>query len=126
LTLRQSELRERQQMNQVRLDVQNAQTGLIQIRAQYLAAQKTRVLQEQALDAEQKKYQLGASTIYFVIQAQRDLATAEGSEVATMANYMRARTQMNLVTGQTLQAHNIKLEEARMGSVARPPDIPKP
>ena len=126
LTLRQSELRERQQTNQVRVDVQTAQIGLVQSRSRYMAAQKTRILQEQALDAEQKKYQLGASTIYFVIQAQRDLATAQGAEVAAMANYMRAKTQLELVTGQTLQAHNIKLDEAKMGAVARAPDVPKP
>jgi outer membrane protein TolC len=126
LTLRQTQLRERQQMNQIRVDVQNAQIGLRQIRAQYLAARKTRELQILALDAEQKKFSLGASTIYLVIQAQRDLATAEGGEVSAMANYMRARTQMELVTGQTLEAHNIKLTEARAGTVNRAPDIPKP
>ena len=126
LTLRQAELRERQQINQVRVDVQNAQIGLVQSRSRYKAAQKTRVLQEQALDAEQKKYQLGASTIYFVIQAQRDLATAQGAEVTAMASYMHAKVQLELVTGQTLQSHNIKLDEAKAGSVARAPDVPKP
>ena len=126
LTLRQAELRERQQINQVRVDVQNAQIAQVQSRSRYLAALKTRVLQEQALDAEQKKYQLGASTIYFVIQAQRDLATAQGAEVTAMANYMHAKTQLELVTGQTLQAHNVKMDEAKLGSVARPPDIPRP
>ena len=126
LTLRQAEIRERQQTNQVRVDVQTAQIGLVQSRSRFMAAQKTRVLQEQALDAEQKKYQLGASTIYFVIQAQRDLATAQGAGVTAMANYMRAKTQLELVTGQTLQAHSIKLDEAKLGSVARAADIPKP
>ena len=85
-----------------------------------------RELQVLALDAEQKKFQAGASTNYLVIQAQRDLATAEGGEVSALANYKRAQTQMELVTGQTLVAHNIKLEEARVGSVNRPPDIPRP
>jgi outer membrane protein len=126
LTLRQTELRERQQMNQIRVDVQNAQIGLRQIRSQYLAARKTRQLQILALDAEQKKFQLGASTIYLVIQAQRDLATAEGGEVSALANYKRAQTQMELVTGQTLAAHSIRLDEARTGSVSRLPDIPRP
>ena len=74
LTLRQNELRQRQQLNQIRVDVQNALIGLQQSRARYQSAQKSRVLQEQTLDAEQKKYALGASTIFFVIQAQRDLA----------------------------------------------------
>ena len=58
------------------MDVQNALIGLQQARARYQAALKQRVLEEQTLDAEQKKYALGASTIYLVIQTQRDLATA--------------------------------------------------
>lgn len=126
LTLRQQELRERQQQNQVRLDVQNAQIAVLQSRSRYLAAQKTRILQEQSLDAEQKKYALGASTIFLVIQAQRDLATAEGNEVTSMANYMRSKTQLNLATGQTLSANRISMDEARMGSVKRTADVPNP
>ena len=78
LTLRQNELRQRQQLNQIRVDVQNAIIGLQQSRARYQSAQKSRVLQEQTLDAEQKKYALGASTIFFVIQAQRDLGAGTG------------------------------------------------
>jgi glucokinase len=37
---------------------------------------ETRILQERTLDSEQKKFQLGSSTPFLVIQAQRDLATA--------------------------------------------------
>ena len=63
LTLRQNELRQRQQLNQIRVDVQNALIGLQQSRAQYQAAQKARVLQEQRLDAETKKFAAGMSTL---------------------------------------------------------------
>ena len=73
------------------MEVQNALIGLQQSRARYQAAQKSRVLQEQNLDAEQKKYALGASTIFFVIQAQRDLALAQAVEVAALSTYNRAR-----------------------------------
>jgi outer membrane protein TolC len=126
LQLRQSELRQRQQINQIRVDVQNALIGVQQARSRYQAALKNRVLQEQNLDAEQKKYALGASTIFFVIQAQRDLATAQASEVSAMANYSRARVQMELVTGQTLKANNISISEAREGKVSRPPSALPP
>ncbi len=119
LNLRQSEIRERQLINQIRVDVQNALIGLTQARARYLTAQKNRVLQEQTLDAEQKKYALGASTIFFVIQAQRDLATAQASEVSAMASYSRSKIQMEFVTGQTLKAHDIDIGEAKKGKVAR-------
>ncbi len=55
----------------------NALIAVQQARASYKSAAKTRVLQEQTLAAEEKKYALGASTIFFVIQAQRDLALAQ-------------------------------------------------
>ncbi len=121
LQLRQAEIRQRQQLNQIRVDVQNALIGVTQARARYLTAQKNRTLQEQTLDAEQKKYALGASTIFFVIQAQRDLATAQAQEVSAMAAYSRAKVQMEFVTGQTLQAHDINIGEAKKGKVSRAP-----
>ncbi|BDC52403.1 hypothetical protein F183_A47180 [Bryobacterales bacterium F-183] len=124
LSLRQNEIRQRQQINQIRVDVQNALIGVSQARARYLTAQKNRVLQEQTLDAEQKKYALGASTIFFVIQAQRDLATAQSQEVSAMASYSRAKVQMEFVTGQTLKANSINIDEAKKGKVDRVSVIP--
>jgi outer membrane protein len=121
LSVRQSELRLQAQLNQVRVEVQNALIGLQQGRARYQAAYKSRILQEQTLDAEQKKYALGASTIYFVIQAQRDLATAQGAEVAALATYSRARVEMDRAVGQTISANNIMVDEAMKGSISKPP-----
>ncbi len=122
LTLRQNELRQRQELNQIRVDVQNALIGLQQSRAQYQAAVKSRILQEQTLDAEQKKYALGASTVFFVIQAQRDLATAQGAEVAALSSYNRARVSLNRSTGKILDVYNVSIDEARKGQVRRGPD----
>jgi outer membrane protein len=121
LNLRQSELAYQRQINNVRVDVQNALIALQQARARYQAAEKNRALQEQTLDAEQKKYALGASTVFLVIQAQRDLAQAEASRVQALAAYARARTQLDLATGQTLEENNILVEEAKRGTVAAPP-----
>ncbi len=120
LSIRQSEIRFQQQMNQVRVDVQNALISLQQARARYQTALKNRVLQEQTLDAEQKKYALGASTIFFVIQAQRDLTSAQASEVAALSTYARARNDLERATGQTLVANSIEMDEAIKGVVSRP------
>jgi outer membrane protein TolC len=121
LTLRQSELRQRQELNQIRVDVQNALIGLQQNRSRYQAAQKSRVLQEQTLDAEQKKYALGASTIFFVIQAQRDLAQAQAVEVAALSTYNRARVALDRATGDILTTYNVSVDEAMKGRVAHAP-----
>ncbi|MDP2996199.1 MAG: TolC family protein [Bryobacterales bacterium] len=121
LNLRQSELQQQQQINQVRVDVQNSMIGVQQARARFQTATKNRLLQEQNLDAEQKKYALGASTIFFVIQAQRDLATAQAGEVAALSAYALARVELNRATGQTLENNNIMIDEAVKGQVSRPP-----
>ncbi len=130
LGLRQQQLALQRLENQVRVDVQNAVIAQQQARARYQAAIKARVLQEQTVDAEQKKFALGASTIYNVILAQRDLANAQSMEVAAMSNYAKARVELDRATGQTLTNNNISMAEAFSGSVSRgptpPPAVPQP
>ena len=121
ITLRQSEVRLQQQLNQVRVEVENALIGLQQGRARFQTAVKNRVLQEQTLDAEQKKYALGASTIFFVIQAQRDLTSAQAAEVAALSTYAHSRVEIERSTGQTLAAYDVQIDEAVKGVVSRTP-----
>jgi outer membrane protein len=127
LQLRQTELGLQKQINQIRVDVQNALIALQQARAQYESATQARILQEQSLDAEQKKFQLGSSTPYNVILAQRDLATARQVEVGALTAYGLARAQLDQVTGDTLDKNNIHIDEAKTGKVARQsnPVIPR-
>lgn len=121
LTLRQQQISLQRQENQIRVEVQNAVIAVQQARARHQAAQKARVLQEQTVDAEQKKYELGASTIYNVILTQRDLLQAQSNEVAALSVYSKARVELERATGQTLEKNNISLDEAFRGSVSRPP-----
>ena len=104
----------------MRVDVQNAVIGLQQARARYEASVKARVLQQQTLDADQKKYGLGASTAYQVVQDQRDLASAESAEVQAMANYTHARIAFDQAVGTTLDVNHISLAEALSGHVQAP------
>ena len=62
LTQRQMETAAQQLRNAALLDVRNSYIALTQDRAQVAAAIKARQLQQETFDAEQKKYQLGAST----------------------------------------------------------------
>ncbi|MCL4402230.1 MAG: TolC family protein [Acidobacteria bacterium] len=122
LVLRQQQLQLQRLENQVRVDVQNALIAQQQAWARYQAAAKARVLQEQTVDAEQKKFALGASTIYNVILAQRDLATAKSAEVAATSAYAKSRVDLSRVTGQTLSDNNISIRDAYRGSIQRPAD----
>jgi outer membrane protein TolC len=121
LNLRQNQLLLQRQINQIRVDVQNAITAVNQARAQYEAAVKGRVLQEQTLDADQKKLALGATTVYQVIQDQRDLTTAAAAEVTAQATYAGARVQLDVATGLTLANNNVEFDEAKTGHVSKAP-----
>ena len=96
--------------------------GVRQARAQYEAARKSRVLQEKTLEAEQKKFNLGASTIFEIVQVQRDLAFSRTDEIRSQNNYIKAKISLDLSTGQTLEKSNISIDEAYDGSVSKSAD----
>jgi outer membrane protein len=128
LELRQNQLNLRKNMNQVTVDVQNAVIGLQQARVRYDAASKSRQLQEETLAGDRRRYALGATTAFQVIQDQRDLATSQSTEVQAMANYTHARISLDQALGTTLEINNISLDEAMRGRIARdsvlPADLP--
>ena len=121
---RQAQMRLRQLENTVRAEVRNAVIGLQQNRVRLDAARKARELQQRTLDAEQKKFQFGASTIFLVIQAQRDLAEAEGAVVRALGDYMKSRVELERSTGETIVKNRIILDEAYQGQITRPPQVP--
>ena len=122
LERRQEDIRFRQQENAIRAEVRNAVIGVQQARAVFAAAEKTRILQERTLDAEQKKFKLGASTIFFVVEAQRDLALARSAEITAQNNYIKAKVELDRAIGETLAANNIAIDEAYDGRVSKSPD----
>ncbi len=124
LQLRQQQLGERRLLNDIRVEVLNAEIAVRQAKALYDAAVKERELQEETLQAEQKKYALGASTVFFVIQYQRDLAQAQSNEVAALASYRKARVDLDQAIGETLDTYHVDIAEARQGVVSRSPDVP--
>jgi hypothetical protein len=52
---------------------------------------------------------------------QRDLAVAQSAEVNALSSYSRAKVQLGIATGQTLNNYNISIGEAFRGAVSRPP-----
>ncbi len=124
LEYRQSQLNLKQQENLIAINVRNDAFTVEQNRARVAAAQQARELSAQTLDAEQKKYNLGASTYLAVLQDERDLAQAESNLVSAMTNYAKSRVQLDKDTAQTLDRNNIKIDEAVTGSVKTLPTIP--
>jgi outer membrane protein len=115
IEIRQNELTLQKTINQVRVDVQNAVIGIQQARARHEAATKARVLAEQSLEADQKKFELGATTAFQVVQDQRDLANAQSSEVQAMANFTHARISLDQSLGRTLEVNGVSVADALKG-----------
>ncbi len=124
LEYRQSQMRLQQLENQVRIEVRNAQFSVTQNRASVASAQAAVDLGHQSLDAEQKKYALGASTTTLVLQNESALAQAESTLVSAMAAYEKAQVELDRATGLLLDHAGILLSDAEHGEVTRMPNIP--
>jgi outer membrane protein len=124
LLQRQLEAQMQQMRNAAVLDVRNSYIALTQDRAQVQAASKARELQQQTFDAEQKKYQLGASTVYNVILTQRDLINAQGAEIRALANLVEAKANYERAVGRTLEVNRVTIADAKHGQIERDTLIP--
>jgi outer membrane protein TolC len=124
LQQRQNEASLQKTQNSVAVDVRNAQITLAQDKAAVDTAIQSRILAEQTLDAEQKKFLLGASTVYNVILTERDLATARSTEVRALANLAEAKVNFDRALGRTLEVNRIDVADAKHPGVNQVPLIP--
>jgi outer membrane protein len=127
LQLRQSQITTEKDFRQVAVDVSNYSVAVRQARARYQAAVQNRILEQQLLDAEEKRLTAGLSTPYNVILQQRDLATANSTEIAAKVAYSDARIALNQALGTTLEANHVSMQDARSGVVpgtSSPPKAP--
>src|SRR6202790_4541384 len=121
---RQAQLRIQQIENQIRIEVRNAQFGVQQNRASVASAQAALDLGHQSLDAEQKKYALGASTSTLVLQNEAAMTQAEVTLVSAKAAYEKAEVELDRAIGLLLDHAGIQIAEAERGEVTHAPNIP--
>lgn len=124
LSLRQQQLSAAKDSHQAEVDVMNAYVAMQQARARYEAAVQSRILSQQLLEAEQKKFAAGESTSSNVAAQQRDLLAAQASELDAEVSWQAAKIALDQTTGMTLEANQITLAEAKSGKPARTPALP--
>jgi outer membrane protein TolC len=107
------------------VDISNQLSALRQSRARYSAARETRVLQEQVLAEDRKKFSYGIATFNDLIVDQRTLVAAQISEINAMANFAHARVSLDQVLGETLEKNRISLDEGLNGRVAGESRLPE-
>jgi outer membrane protein len=78
---------------QVRSVGRNVQTNQKRVQS----ARATRELQEKKLEAEEKKFAVGMSSPFFVIQAQRDLSLARVVEIQAISDYNKSLVDFEAV-----------------------------
>jgi outer membrane protein TolC len=124
MELRQSQMRLQQLYTQIRIQVINGQYALTNDRAQVAAAQASRDYAAQSLEAEQKKYKLGASTSANVLQQGRSLAISENTLISATAAYAKDRAALLQLLASTLDRYGISITDAAAGTMTQKPLIP--
>jgi outer membrane protein TolC len=94
----------------VRLDVLNAVSQVESSKASVKLALVALDFARKYLEAEQKKYELGTSQIYFVLQAQQSLVNAESALVQNSIGYKRSMLNLFRRTGELLDDRGIQLQ----------------
>lgn len=74
------------------------------------ATKSARTYAEAALDAEQKKYAVGKSTTFTVLQLQNNLTSARSQEIRALANYNQALASLAAAEGSSLQRDKLDVE----------------
>jgi len=94
---RQTIAQSRQLELQIATEVTNAALMVDANRERLEAAAAARELAERRLEAEQSRFDVGLSTNFFVVQAQRDLRDAQNAELRALLDYRRAQVEFERV-----------------------------
>ncbi|MDT8378801.1 MAG: TolC family protein [Desulfotignum sp.] len=95
----------------IRLDIRLAVNEIERSRQQIHASGITRRSEEQTVQAEIERFNVGASTALLVAQAQRDLLVSQIAEVRATINYRIALIRLFLAEGSLLARRGIVFNE---------------
>ena len=98
---------------QIAAEVTNAALQIQSIDERVEAARAARELAAERLAAEQRKFEVGLSTNFFIVQAQRDLATARDTELRAILDYQNAVIEFERVQQTSLDRAGISLVGGR-------------
>jgi outer membrane protein TolC len=115
--VKQTQVRYKQLQNLVALQIEDALIAMRRARASYEAAIQARKFQQESLEAEQARFEVGASTAFFVIQYESLLAQARSTEVAAKSSWLKARAALEFATGALLNNHGVSIDAAKKGSM---------
>jgi len=109
-TLQQVVLQLKQLEQNVMVDIDNAVKQAQSSYESVDATRQARIYAEAALDAEQKKYAVGKSTTFTVLQLQNNLTAARSNEIRALANYNEALVNLAAAEGSTIERNGIDIQ----------------
>ena len=68
-------------------------------------------LANKTMAAEQRKYELGSSTIFLVLEAQTEVAAAQQTLLRAEVGYQLALATVDHATGELLQPYHVQIAE---------------
>ena len=104
------QLRSRQQA--ITLEVRNAVHQLEVSKLSLAASADALDLAKKSLAADQRKYELGAETIFFVLDSQNTVQQAEQSYVQAQIGYQLALAGLDHATGELLEHNSVLISDS--------------
>jgi outer membrane protein TolC len=99
---------QREQLEQlIQVDVRNALQSVRTTQSRLRAAAAQRSASEQQYTSEQRKFDIGQSTLFLVLERQTALTTARGQELRAQTDLNKAIAELQRATGNALQANNV-------------------
>jgi outer membrane protein TolC len=99
----------------IEAEVRNALQAVDIGRQNVDTARASREAAAKQLESEQRRFQSGLSTTYFVLERQNALSEAQGRELRAMTGYNKALSELQRVMGTTLTSANVELKPATTG-----------
>jgi outer membrane protein TolC len=120
LQQRQTIAQERQMELAIATEVTNAALQVEANRERWQAATAARELAELRTEAEQSRFDVGLSTNFFVVQAQRDLRDAQNGELRALLDYRRAQVEFERVQEIPTAGGGVGITSIQPGGGAAP------
>ena len=110
---RRDQYQERRTTQNITLEVTNAVHALEEAKLTMEAAKVAVNLARESLHADERKYELGAEPVFFVLDAQTQLAQAELNLIQAQISFQIAVAQVDHATGDLLEHHHVEIEPTR-------------
>ncbi len=110
---RRNQYQQRRTTQNITLEVTNAVHALEQTKLSMEASKVALDLAQQSLHADERKYELGAETVFFVLDAQTQLAQAELNLIQAQVNFQIAVAQLDHATGDLMEHHHVEILEPK-------------